>query len=81
MLKRKNRCRHKDCTLFAVGNALERRSESNLCLTESDIAAKQSIHRVRLFHIVLDFLYTSELIIGLFIFKTTFKIILHINIG
>ena len=39
MLERKNRCRHKNRTLFTVGNALKRSTQRNLCLTEADIAA------------------------------------------
>ena len=80
MLERKNGCGHKNCALFAVCNTFENGSERNLRFAETDVTAKQPVHRIRFFHILFDFVNAAKLVIGLNVFKPAFKIALHINI-
>ncbi len=80
MLHCKNGSRHKDCTLLAVGNTLKHRPECYLGFTKTNITAKQSVHRGTFFHITLDFLTASQLVIRFVIFKPQLKVTLHITI-
>ena len=73
-------CRHKDCTLFAVTNAFECRTQGNLCFAKANIAAKQSVHRCCFFHIAFDFVNRAKLVVGFFVCKAEFKIPLHIRV-
>ena len=81
MLKCKDCCRYKDCTLFSVGDALEHRAQSNLGFAESDVTAEKSVHGIGFFHILFDFMDTAQLVIGFNKLKSAFEIVLHINIG
>ena len=67
--------------MFSVGNTFEGGSQSDLGFAETHITAKKSVHGVRLFHILFDFVDASYLVVCFVIFKTSFKIVLHINIG
>ena len=67
--------------MLAVGNALEYRSQRDLGLAESDVAAEKSVHGIGLLHILFNFIYAAELIIRLDELKTALKIVLHINVG
>ena len=81
MLEGKYCCRYENSALLSVGNTLEYGTKSNLCLAEAYISAKKSVHRSTSFHILLDFVYGYELVLGLFKLEATLKVILHINIG
>ena len=81
MLPSKNGGGHKNSTLLAVGNALKGGAQSNLRLAKANVTAKQSVHRRGGFHIPLDFVDASQLVIRLVIFKATFKVCLQVNVG
>ena len=81
MLECKNCSGHKNCTLLAVCGAFECRAQSNLSFTKANVTAKKSVHRMTFFHIVLDFINTTELVIGFVVFKSSFEVVLHINVG
>ena len=80
MLEGKDSCRHKNGALLPVRNTLERRPESDLGLSEADVAAKESVHRIRLLHIVFNLVHGDKLIVRFFKFKSALKVVLHIKI-
>ena len=81
VLKRKNRRGHKNRRLFPRFNRLERGAHRDLCLTEADVSAKQSVHRAGLFHVLLDFLYRLKLTVGFDVLERLLEIPLHIVVG
>ena len=80
MLECEYRSRYEYGALLAVRYAFECRSYRNLRLAETNVAAKQSVHRMSLLHIVLDFIYAAELVVCFVKFKSSFKVALHINV-
>ena len=74
-------CGNKQCALLALAYALESRAQRNLGFAEAYIAAKQPVHRRFALHIVLYFVNAAQLVVGLFIFKAAFKVVLQIGIG
>lgn len=81
MLKRQNRGRHKNRHLLAVHDCLERGTQGHLGFAEAHIAAKESVHRTRLFHIPFDFTHCLQLPVGLFVFETGLKFALPFGVG
>ena len=63
MLQGKNCGRHKDCNLLAVGYSLECSPYSNLCLSETYIAAYKPVHRAVILHVMLHSFH-SLLLVG-----------------
>ena len=80
MLQRQNGGRHQNRALFAVGDALKRSAQRHFGFAETHIAAKQAVHRVRLFHIAFDFVNRPQLVGGFIIGEAAFKVALHIDI-
>ena len=81
MLHGENGSRHKDRHLLTAKDRLVRRSEGNLGLTESNVAAKQSVHGDGAHHILLYFLYGHGLTVRLLIVKGRLKILLEVVVG
>ncbi|OPZ69204.1 MAG: hypothetical protein BWY83_02050 [bacterium ADurb.Bin478] len=67
MLLRQNRGRHQDRHLFTVIQSLKGGAHRHLGFAKPHIAADQPIHGNRLFHILFNILYRSELVLGLFV--------------
>ena len=80
MLQRQNGGRHQNRALFAVGDALKRGAQRHFGFAEAHVAAKQAVHRVRLFHIAFDFVNRPQLVGGFIIREAAFKVALHIDI-
>ena len=76
MLARQNRRRHKNCRLLAAKHTLHDRTQRDFGFAKADIAAQQAIHGAFGFHILLDFLYTAQLILGFLMFERRFKFML-----
>ena len=72
--------RHQNRALLSIHDTFKRCTNCNFGLAKSYVAAEQSVHRNRLFHVILDFLNTTQLVIGLVIRKTSFKVILPVGI-
>ena len=54
VLLSQDRRRAEESRLFSVQNALHDRTEGYFRLTESDVSAKEPVHRDRRFHILFD---------------------------
>ena len=81
MLVREDGGRHEYRNLLAAHDSLERSSERNLGLTVSYVAAEQSVHGVRLFHVLSDVVYRGKLSVRLLVFKRIGKFPAHIVVG
>ena len=62
MLLRQYSGRDEHSHLFAAHYRLESRSQGHFRLAEANIAAQQPVHRLRLFHVRLDFRHSRQLI-------------------
>ena len=80
MLIRQHGRRREQHALLTGQNAFERGTERDLRLAEAHVAAEQSVHRARRFHIVLDLFNAPELIVRFHIGEAAFKIVLRIVI-
>jgi len=69
------------CHLLSSSNGLEAGTHRYLCFTETDVAAHQSIHRPRAFHVALDLFDTAELILCLLIRKGRLELYLPFVVG
>ena len=67
--------------LLAAHHALEGRAQGNLGLAHAHVAAEQAVHRVGLFHVLLDLGGGVELVVGLVILKAGLEIVLPVAIG
>ncbi len=59
--------------LLSVIYRLKGRADGNLCFSKSHIPTYQPVHRVRLFHVLLDIVGGNGLIGGIFINERAFK--------
>ena len=80
MLIGKHCRRHKHCCLLSVSRSLECRSDCNLGLSESYVAANQTIHRTLTFHIPFHIGGSGDLIRSIFINKRCLQLLLHISV-
>ena len=80
MLCGQNCCRHEIRNLIPCHDRLKRTSERNLGLSVSNVSAQQSVHRIRLFHILFHLLYASELVVSFLKRELCFKIALPLII-
>ena len=78
MLKRENGGGNEDSHLLSSKHRLVRRAECDLGLSESNVSAKESVHRIRLHHILFYILNSVKLRIGLVIAKRRLKVTLKI---
>src|SRR6516165_4505679 len=76
VLKRKNSrwCKHRH--LLAVLHSLERGAHGDFGFAVSHVAAEETVHRGRGFHVLLDRRYRSELIVGLAIVERALELAL-----
>ncbi len=81
VLPRQNSGRHKNRALPPLDHALEGRAEGDLGLAEAHVAAEQTIHGNRTFHVVLDFLGCLQLVEGLGVFKPILEFALPIGVA
>ena len=81
MLKRKNGGGHEYRDLLATHYCLKCRTKRDLGLTESNVTAKQTVHRYGLHHISLDLLNGNELRLGFLILKRCGKLVLKLTVG
>ena len=81
MLIGKNGCRNKICYLISAHTRFKRGTQSNLCLSVTNVSAQKSVHRVRLFHILFNLVYTSQLVIGFVIGECRLKALLPFRVG
>ena len=81
MLKGKNRGRHENSDLLAVGGGLESGADSDFSLTEADIAADESVHGAVALHVSLDRLCGLELVGGILVDEAGLQLVLHVGIG
>ena len=77
MLKSQHRRRHEHSHLLIVCNGFEGRTDRDLRLAETDIAANQPVHRPFALHIGFDVGRRPHLIGRIFVDKPGFKLILH----
>ena len=77
VLLRQNGGRDEHGHLHAVHHRLERGAHGDLGLAETDIAAKQAIHRADLFHILLQFVGGGQLVGGFRVGKGRLELGLH----
>ena len=78
MLHCENGGRNEQSNLLARENSLECGAQSDLGLSEADIAAKKPVHGNSLFHISLDLGYGGQLRVGLLVFKSGVKLVLEL---
>ena len=70
----REKCRGREhYDLSAVHDGFEHRPESDFCLAESDVAAKEPVHRFLGFHVCLYLLHGTELVISLNVRKSVFE--------
>ncbi len=77
MLPCKDCRRNKQSTLFAVTDALKSCPKCNFRFSKSDISAQQTVHRCFPFHVRLNLLNTTQLVICFIKLKAAFKVALH----
>ena len=77
VLKSQHRRRHEHSHLFIVCNGFEGRTDRDLRLAETDIAANQPVHRPFALHIGFDVSRRLHLVGRIFVDETGFKLILH----
>ena len=80
MLLSKDCCWYQNSYLFMIFNRFESSSHSYLCLTKTNIANKQTIHRFVVFHVMLDFHNRTQLVfcfnIGKIVIKFTLQVVI-----
>ena len=81
MLLGQNRGGHQDGHLLAVQNGLHGGAESHLRLAEAHVAAEQTVHGPGRFHVALDLVDGTELIVGLGVGEILFKFRLPGGVG
>ena len=81
MLLGQHRSGHQHCHLLAVHGGLVSRPDSHLRLAKAHIPAKQAVHGLFLFHILLDFLDGLQLILCLLIGESLLKLVLGGIVG
>ena len=81
MLLRKKRCRREHYYLPAVHYGFEHCPERYFGLAESDVAAKEPVHRLLGFHVSLYLLYCAELVFGLNVREPAFEKLLLLFVG
>ena len=72
--------RHQNSALLGIHDALECGSYSYLSLSEADIAAEKSVHRLFLFHIIHYLLYAAKLVVRFIVRESAFKVVLPVGI-
>ncbi len=77
MLHRQNGRRYQHDHLFAVAYGLEGGANGDFGFAKTHIAANQAVHRVRLFHVVLDVVGGLGLVGRVFVNKGRFQFGLH----
>ncbi len=80
VLPRKNGCGNEHGNLLAVHNRLERGADGDLRFAEAHVAAEQSVHGARHFHIVLDFINAAELVVGFLVGEALLKVALPVGV-
>ena len=81
MLPCKNCSRAEESSLLAVEHTLEGCPQGYLCFAEAHVAAEQSVHWDRLFHIGLYLAYRTKLILGFLVVEAFLKLSLPVIIG
>jgi hypothetical protein len=76
VLLRQNCRRHKHGNLKSIHRRFKCRAHSDFGLSEADIAAEQTIHRLLALHITLDLRHRTQLVVRLLIGKRLFKLAL-----
>ena len=80
MLVRQHGGRHEHGHLLVVSESLERRPHRHLGLAEPDIAAYQSVHDLRRFHVALDVPGRGGLVFGGRVSERVFELALPVAI-
>ena len=75
------RRRHEHRDLLALHHGLEGRADRDLGLAEADVAADQAVHRLGLFHVLLDVVDRDELVAGLLMREGIFELGLPGRVG
>ena len=73
VLERKHCSRRQCCDLLVITDCFESRAHGDLCLAVADVAAQQSVHRQRGFHVAFDIRDCERLIIGLAVLECIFE--------
>ena len=73
-------CRRQHRHLFAVKHSLKGSTQSHLSFSVTYITAEQTLHRLRLFHISLDFGNRLQLVRCFLIRKGCFKVLLQLTV-
>ena len=81
MLKRQHGRRRQEGHLLAVHHRFERRSHRHFRLAVSDIAAEESIHRRRRFHVPLDVGDGAVLVRRQLVFEGVLEFLLPVGVG
>ena len=81
MLPGKDGRGHEHGDLKAVGNALERRAQRHLGLAETDVAAKQAVHRNGALHIAFDLSDRVKLAVGFGVLELRLELLLKLVVG
>jgi len=74
MLACQNSCGYKNADLLTAGYCLACCPHGDFCFSESHIAAYQTLHRLVIFHALINIMYGRELIIGFVILKSLLKL-------
>ena len=80
VLQGQNGGRYKDRNLLAVSYSLEGRTYGYFGLSESHIAAHETVHRAVVFHIPLHGIYSLLLIRSILVHERRLKFLLHVCI-
>ena len=67
--------------LFSVGYRLERRSERDLGLAETDVAAKKPVHNLVAFHIRFNLGFRLKLVVGGFELELLVELVGQRSVG
>ena len=76
MLLRQHGCRHKDRHLLAIHHSFEGGAQGHLGFAIAHVAAQQTIHRARRFHIAFDVCQGALLVFGLHVRERIFQFLL-----
>src|SRR5712692_10062373 len=80
VLPRQQRRRYNNSDLFTVKRDREGRAQRHLGLAKSDVAADQPVHRPAAFEVLQGDIDRSELIFGLFIWKTRAELVIDVRL-
>ena len=72
---------HEHCHLLAVGGGLEGCAYGNLGLSESHVAADETIHRTSALHVLLHFVCGFQLVGSVLVDEACFEFVLQVGVG